>query len=94
VQCDNCGTIVKLRADKEYDLERVDGGYEWHKTVVDSRCFRRMPTTVMLNADFEIVEAEISGGRYVTEADYLRSLEPAPAEDDAGDNAEDLEQGD
>jgi hypothetical protein len=48
----------------------------------------------MLNADFEIVEAEISGGRYVTEADYLRSLEPAPAEDDAGDNAEDLEQGD
>lgn len=76
VQCDNCGMIVKLRADKEYDLERTGGGYEWHKTIVDSRCFRRMPTVVILDADFQIVDAEITGGRYVTAEDYERSLNP------------------
>jgi len=76
VRCDHCGTIVKLRADKEYDLERMANGYEWHKTVVDSRCFRRMPTVVMLDADFQVVDAEINGGKYVTEEEYLRSLQP------------------
>ncbi len=71
VRCDNCGTIVKVRADKEYDLSRQGDGYVWHKTIVDSRCFRSIPTVVVLSNDFEIVEAEISGGEYVTEADFL-----------------------
>lgn len=93
VQCDNCGTIVKLRADKEYDLERTGSGYEWHKTVVDSRCFRRIPTTVILNADFEVVDAEISGGKYVSEEDYLRALQP-PAADPVEDEAEPAEEQD
>ena len=92
-QCDNCGTIVKLRADKEYDLERVGGGYQWHKTIVDSRCFRRMPAVVTLDGDFEVVEAQISGGQFVTEAAYLRSLAPA-VEEDVDEPAADADSGD
>jgi len=70
VRCDNCGTIVKVRADKEYDLSRQGDGYTWHKTIVDNRCFRSIPTVVVLDSNFEIVSAEISGGEYVTEADF------------------------
>lgn len=71
VRCNNCDTIVKVRADKEYDLSRDGDGYIWHKTIVDSRCFRSIPTVVVLDRNFEIVDAEISGGEYVTEADFL-----------------------
>ena len=70
VRCHNCGTVTRVRADKEYDLIRQGNGYVWHKTIVDNRCFRNMPTVVVLDGDFDVVNAEISGGEYVTEDDY------------------------
>ncbi|MCA9976654.1 MAG: hypothetical protein KC413_12920 [Anaerolineales bacterium] len=71
VKCNNCGTITRVRADKQHDLNLGDsGGYEWHKTIVDSKCFRRMETIVYLDRNYTVVNAEISGGAYVTEADY------------------------
>ena len=70
VRCDNCGTVTRVRADKEYDLIKQGNGYLWHKTIVDNRCFRSMPTVVVLDSDFEVVSAEISGGEYVTEEDF------------------------
>ncbi len=70
VECDNCGTCVRLRADKEHDLVREDNGFTWHKTIVDSRCFRPMPTVVVLNSKYEISDSEITGGKYISEAEY------------------------
>ncbi len=70
VRCDNCGTITKVRADKEYDLAKQGDGYIWHKTIVDNRCFRSMPTVVILGNNFDVVSAEITGGQYVTEEEY------------------------
>jgi hypothetical protein len=75
VRCDNCGTVVKVRADKEHDLERLDEGTIWHKTIVDNRCFRAMPTVVVLDSNFEVVTAEISGGEYVTEEEFNAYLQ-------------------
>lgn len=75
VRCDNCGTIVRLRADKQYDLQKEGSGFIWHKTVVDNRCFRPMPTIVRLNSGYEVTSAEIQGGEYVTEAEYNAWLE-------------------
>lgn len=74
VRCDNCGAITRVRADKEYDLARQGDGYVWHKTIVDSRCFRSIPTVVHLNGNFEVENAEITGGEYVTEAEYKAYL--------------------
>lgn len=74
VQCDNCGTAVRLRADKTYDLINQGDGYEWHKTVVDNRCFRPMPTVVRLNSQYEMVAHEISGGHYITAEAYEQWL--------------------
>ena len=70
VQCDNCGSRVKVRADKQHDLQNTGSGYEWHKTVVDSRCFRRIRTVVQLDGNFQMTSHEISGGRFMTEAEY------------------------
>jgi hypothetical protein len=70
VQCDRCGAVVRLRADKQYDLINEGDGYVWHKTIVDNRCFRPIPTVVRLNAVYEVVDHEISGGRYVSRKEY------------------------
>jgi hypothetical protein len=70
VQCDNCGTPVRVRADKQYDLTKEGGSYSWHKTIVDNRCFRQMPAVVVFNAAYEVTDAQITGGRFITEAEY------------------------
>ncbi|MEZ4516053.1 MAG: hypothetical protein R3C44_04165 [Chloroflexota bacterium] len=70
VQCDNCGTPVRIRADKTYDLANEGDGYVWHKTIVDNRCFRQMPTVVHLNNQYEMVAHEITGGHYISEEEY------------------------
>lgn len=85
VRCDNCGTITRVRADKTHDLLRVDGGYEWHKTIVDNKCFRRIPTVVTLDGGFNVTNAEISGGDYVTEVEYEAWRNPPPAEEVSGE---------
>lgn len=79
VQCDRCGAPVRLRADKQYDLINEGGNYVWHKTIVDSRCFRPMPTVVTLNAGYEMVAHEIAGGHYITKEEYEALLTPPPA---------------
>jgi hypothetical protein len=74
-QCDNCDTIVRVRADKQYDLNPADGGYVWRKTIVDNRCFRRMQATVYLNRNYEVTQSELENGRFVSEADYQAQQE-------------------
>ncbi len=84
VLCENCGTITRLRADKEYDLIRESDGFTWHKTIVDNRCFRSMPAVVRLDSNYQVTSEEISGGQFVTEEDYNNFLErlksPEPEE--------------
>ena len=74
VQCDNCQSVVRVRADKQHDLQREGNGFAWHKTIVDSRCFRRMQTVVRLNSSYEVVDSELIGGHYISEDDYQRIL--------------------
>jgi hypothetical protein len=70
VRCHNCGTVVRLRASKQYDLEHTGAGFTWHKTIVDSKCFQPMQAVVHLNRNYGVESAEISGGEFVTEAEY------------------------
>lgn len=71
VKCNNCGVITRVRADKQHDLNQGDSGdYEWHKTIVDNKCFRRMETVVYLDRGYNVTHTEITGGVYVTEAEY------------------------
>lgn len=88
VRCDHCGTISRLRADREYDLTREGDGFVWHKTIVDSHCFRPMQTVVTLNKAYQVVNAEISGGDYVSEEQYNAWLESKTTAADVGDATE------
>ena len=90
VRCNNCPTCVRMRADKEYDLMREGDGYTWHKTIVDNRCFRQIPTVAHLNSNYEIDHAEIEGGEYITEEEYNAWLNrpkepPEPEETEASE---------
>lgn len=85
VQCDYCGSRVRIRADKQYDLNRTDEGFVWHKTIVDSKCFRQIPTVVHLNHNYEVVSAEIDGGRYITREAYEA---PATSQKETGERGE------
>lgn len=83
VRCDNCGTRVRVRADKQYDLNRTDEGFTWHKTIVDSKCFRQIPTVVVLDRNYEVVSSEIAGGQYITREEYERPEPPVEPEPEA-----------
>lgn len=70
VQCGSCGSKVQVRADRQHDLNRESDGYVWHKTIVDSSCFRRIPVVVHLDAQYRVTDQEIDGGRFITQAEY------------------------
>jgi hypothetical protein len=80
VQCDRCGDRVRLRIHKSHDLNRTDEGYTWHKTIIDNRCFRPMPTVVTFNAHYQPIKQEIEGGHYISEAEYRGA--PSPNNDE------------
>lgn len=86
VECDNCGAQVRVRADKQYDLNRTDAGFVWHKTVVDSKCFQQIPTVVRLDRNYQVTSAEIEGGHYITREEY-EAPEPEPEMEEAPDEA-------
>ncbi len=76
-QCDRCGSVVRLRADKEYDLNRESGGFVWHKTIVDNRCFRPMPAVVHLDTGYKVTQQTIENGRFITQEAYEAAQQPA-----------------
>ncbi len=92
VRCDHCGALVRLRADKEYDLNRTDDGYVWHKTIVDSKCFRPMPAVVHLDHTYQVVSAEISGGEFITQEAYEMPEPPVEAASDSDGDAEESDE--
>ena len=65
VACDNCNNHLRLRVGRSYDLEREESGFSWRKTIVDSRCFRKMEARVVFDSSYRVVEKEIEGGRFV-----------------------------
>jgi hypothetical protein len=73
MQCNNCGSQVRVRADKHHDLNRDGDGYVWHKTIVDSQCFRHIPVIVYLDRNYRVISYEIEGGEFITQDAYATS---------------------
>ena len=86
-QCDKCDSLVKVRADKQYDLQKADGGYVWHKTIVDSKCFQRMQAVVHLDGSFQVTSQELSTGRFLTK-DVYDDLTAPPVSDVTDEDAQ------
>jgi hypothetical protein len=70
VKCDDCGAKVRLRVHKQHDLNRTNDGYEWVKTIVDSKCFRPMRTVVHFDSNYRMTDAELDGGHYISREQY------------------------
>lgn len=85
VQVDDRDSRVKVRADKLNDLTRDDGGFVWHKTIVDSKYFKRMQAIVHFDSAYNIVKTELDGGTFITKEAYetaeAAQNAPPPAED-------------
>ncbi|MGC9397813.1 MAG: hypothetical protein ACP5HM_01610 [Anaerolineae bacterium] len=79
VQCARCGTPVKIRVDRHYDLRRdfEQGGYILHKEVMDGTCFQLFHFKVRFDEGYHIVEREIEGGAFITEDEYQALARPS-----------------
>jgi hypothetical protein len=69
---------MRIRADRRYDLvsEMRDPGesgpaYIMHKDIVGARCFQRIAVDIAFDHRQQIVQQQISGGQFLTEAEYL-----------------------
>ncbi len=74
VQCDRCGAVVAVRADRRYDLnpDEAGTGYVLIKEIMDDRCFRLMRAEVHLDDQYRMVEQTIEGGRFLSSEEYER----------------------
>lgn len=74
VRCDRCGEVIRVRADRRWDLlqELGDGvtGYSLHKDVLGIRCNQLMRMVVRFDRDYRITQQEIEGGRFARPSEY------------------------
>jgi hypothetical protein len=78
VRCRRCGEAIRIRADRRYDLvsEMRDPGeagpaYIMHKDIVGERCFQRIAVDIAFDHRQQIIQQQITGGAFLTEAEYL-----------------------
>ncbi len=76
VQVDDKESYVRVRADRQHDLQRMDGGFVWHKTIVDSKYFRRMNAVVNFDNSYNITHSELDGGRFISKEQYETAVSP------------------
>jgi len=74
-RCSRCGSIVRVRAHKRNDLNRVEeegfpGVFELHKDVMDNKCFQLMHADIYFDASYQIVSADVQGGQLVSQEEY------------------------
>ncbi|MBN1873794.1 MAG: hypothetical protein JXA33_06160 [Anaerolineae bacterium] len=79
VRCSKCGAPVRVRADRHHDLEHnfENGGYVWHKEIMDGACFSLMYATVHFDEAQRVMEQEIAGGEFITWEIYQTLIQSA-----------------
>jgi len=80
VRCDRCGEVIRVRADRRWDLvqELDDGvtGYTLYKDVLGTRCNQLMRLVVRFDRDYRITRQEVQGGRFASRAESEGGLSP------------------
>lgn len=69
VQCGKCKNAMRVRIDKQYDINNDEEGRVWRKTLVCDRCYQKMRTEIIFDQQFGIVSKEISSGNYLSDAE-------------------------
>ena len=84
VQVDGKDSRVRVRADKQHDLMRTESGFVWHKTIVDSKYFKRMNAVVHFDGQHNITNSELDGGVFISKEQYEAAetaVSPPPTPD-------------
>ena len=77
-RCKRCQSAVHVRIDAFNDLaveynKRGDvSGYVVRKTLVDTKCFRAMPTEVWFDAQRNETQRTIEGGEFIDETTFTQ----------------------
>jgi len=71
-RCNRCGEVLMARVNLANDLSQADDdGYFARKVLIGSnRCFQRIEIGLHFDKNRRLTEREISGGEFVSEADY------------------------
>jgi hypothetical protein len=72
-RCNKCGSVVRIRAHKFNDINHEDGGpgpLVLRKDVMDNKCFQLMRAEIWLDANYEVVSAEVTGGKLISQKEY------------------------
>jgi hypothetical protein len=73
VRCRRCGEVIRTRINLSNDLsEDEDGNYTIHKTLVGGarRCYARLEMSLVFDSKRQLLSREVSGGEFVTEAEF------------------------
>ena len=74
VQCDKCGAKLHIRVDKQYDLlpdyTGEAGAYILRKEMMDDKCFRLMYAEVHFDRQYNILAADVQGGRLISREEF------------------------
>lgn len=77
MRCDQCGEVVRVRANRQWDLvqEFGDGvvGYTLHKEVLGTRCNRMMTARIAFDTRYAVASREAHGGTFATKEEYEAS---------------------
>ncbi|MGI5917114.1 MAG: hypothetical protein ACOX9A_11805 [Anaerolineae bacterium] len=83
-ECGRCGARVRIRADRRTDFNREDdgaGSLVLRKDVMDDRCFQLMHAEIWLDERYQVVAADVIGGRLLGEDEVEKENEAGPAVD-------------
>ena len=77
VRCDRCGEIIRLRIDRDHELQSVyapdaeEGDdpieYVLRKEIVGDNCQNLIRFTIRFDCDHGLISSEIEGGQFVDE---------------------------
>ena len=73
VECDRCGARLHIRVHKQFDIMPDFEGkaaYFFRKEMMDDRCFQLMYATVWLDENYNVVDAEVQGGHFISREEY------------------------
>lgn len=80
VQCGKCKSVMRVRIDKQYDINNDEEGRVWRKTLVCDRCYQKMRTEIVFDQQFGIISQEINNGAYLSDAEVTALNEKAAQE--------------
>ncbi len=80
LQCDHCGEKIGVRLSKTSELQRREGPdegqgpgeYFVRKTIVGSKCYRRIEATIDFDARYNVVHSEVVNGKLITFDEYQK----------------------